>query len=721
MCGGKHAEACAADCVEQLTRHEHLYPAESNQIRQPSPTRPLSGGWHFIFSGDREAPAPDDLDSDDGFWPIRGECLEHDFVEVAFLQERAASRAQEIPTEPFEFEEEDLEGGALPAETVAGLPGYFFDLQYLQALACVSKSCYDAVRCKEHWRGRCLILQGLGFEKRSMVNSDKLAGILAVAHTVSLEIRHVPLFNRIPQNACLAWSLLPPSLLPLRNNVTTSCLSKGPLLGFAMFDLQLPVTAVGLYIGVRQWQGGDRRIYCRVDNLFRPDLTWSFSVNTEPWRPHPGRERCRIQRDNRFVVSWTEQSFAVRLNGEEVSSLRITDPSLRGPSPLAQAHITVVERFHEAVDQPTVVPLRSGIQQNTHIRCPLCLNSRTLCSARWAICRCCCTWVCRTHIRDEPRRGCPRCGQALGDFVGGSSIGVKKLPVTLRFAAGCCEIQTRLRRSDKELNDVTGGSAELIPDVMGLIPGYLDRYDEIHVLATCCSALLRSVLDRTYWRGRHIRLDVDCLANNATAISCAAVLFEEAASVTMHVAQLACVRRRFPRALVNWLPRELQLPGDNVRGWVSSHSLMGGARFLLSLPRATQSLYIGSKGEGGERRSYCVITNPHCSQCKLFLGLSGTQRVEWSSSQLRRAFAPAGSCNEFLFGWTSRSLLLRVNGHDIALAELRPEAPDAPPAFSSLFIWVISRPLTTEQISFSPLASPVVWNSHIRPGQPRVL
>ncbi|CAE7311176.1 unnamed protein product, partial [Symbiodinium necroappetens] len=261
--------------------------------------------------------------------------------------------------------------------------------------------------------------------------------------------------------------------------------------------------------------------------------------------------------------------------------------------------------------------------------------------------------------------------------------------------------------SDEALVQTHPSAKELSSDILRIIPGFFDEYDEIHNLA-CCSRELRSVvLDKSYWRGTHIDLVGSPLANAPQAVSNAAKLFQQAASLTMEIGQLACVQDLPRQAIVHWYPQELDIPGNNVRGWASTHSLFGAVRFSLTVPRTVTAIYIGAKATANKRRSYMKIAAPYHTSCQLSVGYSGSPPHEFPSNMVNRLLAPPGAANEFMFLWSNSRLQLYLNRQKIGTAHLVEGFPEMPGAFSSVFVWVISNSVAAEQPTFSALLSPI--------------
>ena len=261
--------------------------------------------------------------------------------------------------------------------------------------------------------------------------------------------------------------------------------------------------------------------------------------------------------------------------------------------------------------------------------------------------------------------------------------------------------------SDEALTQTYLAARELALDVMRTIPSFFNDYEEIHTLACCCRDLQSIVLNKKYWEGKHINLVGSSLANAPQAVSNAATFFQQAATLTMEIGQLACVEDIPRQAIVHWYPEELDIPGNNIRGWASTHPLFGVARFSLTMPRTVTAIYIGAKATANKQRSYMKIAAPYQTSCQLSVGYSGSPPQEFPSNMVNRLLAPPGAANEFMFLWSNRRLQLYLNRQKIGTAHLEEGFAEMPGAFSSVFVWVISNSYATEPPTFSTLLSPI--------------
>ncbi|CAE7360691.1 unnamed protein product [Symbiodinium natans] len=262
--------------------------------------------------------------------------------------------------------------------------------------------------------------------------------------------------------------------------------------------------------------------------------------------------------------------------------------------------------------------------------------------------------------------------------------------------------------SAREFDEDVLGGGEITNDILRAIPSFFDDYDDIYCLACCCCELRDIVLDRNYWRGKHINLVVPPLTNAPEAVRSAAKFFDQAASLTMEIPQLVHLDRVPRRGIIHWYSERLEnFLGNEFTGWESKHPLFGAVRFSLTMPLTVASVYIGAKALASAQRSFIRITNPYTSSCELSAGLSGTPVQPFPSNVVNSTLNPPGFANEFYFVWSTHRTTLYINQQKVGTARLEPGFADMPGAFSSTFVWVISRRSAPEKPTLTPLLSPI--------------
>ncbi|CAE7650574.1 unnamed protein product [Symbiodinium sp. CCMP2592] len=205
------------------------------------------------------------------------------------------------------------------------MPGYFFDYRYLHAWAMASRAMLLAARNKAHWNGLQVNADQPNLEVARRLRS--VVDLLTKARTICVNLRQLSmLLSPIPGTVRLHWDTVPLQPHPPLRNLLFGCRSRRPLMGCADFDVFLPATVRGMYIGVREWNG-QRRSYCRVDNVFQEGIAWSIGINDFPARPHMSASiRSPVPNaTNRLHLKWDQRVFSIALNGVGVARARLQE------------------------------------------------------------------------------------------------------------------------------------------------------------------------------------------------------------------------------------------------------------------------------------------------------------------------------------------------------------------------------------------------------------
>ena len=492
--------------------------------------------------------------------------------------------------------------------------------------------------------------------------------------------------DTLPEQAMLTWTADKVAPVARHGGFMLGAWSSHPLLGCASLHLTVSANISGLYIGVKDPRLSGRT-FVRITNLHRADLTWAMGTHGLPSMPYFDAGCHRLQAGTRHKVDlrWSQSFFRLHLDGRCV--LADSVESLTAAPIFSSLYVWAFGQKEISEHDLVVAACPSAINADARIRCSQCNRRDSLAAGDWAICPRCFTWACRRHLEEVPFRMCNGpCDAELDDYLGGADADTV----------------------DQENQEHVSLSApDWAHDILRTIPSLFDDYDDIHNLASCSRELQSIVLKKEYWQGRHINLVVPALAESPRAIRNAARFFREAASLTMEIPQLVCVENIPRQAIVHWYPEELDIPGNNVSGWASTHPLFGAARFSLTLPRSVMAIYIGAKAITSNRSSYMKIAAPYTRFCQLSVGYSGAPLQRFPSNMVNSRLNPPGAANEFLLNWSTHRLQLYLNRQKIGTARLEEGYADMPGAFSSLFIWVISKPSATETATMNPLLSPV--------------
>ena len=309
---------------------------------------------------------------------------------------------------------------AIPLEVLTSLPLYFCDYRYLHILAATSTSMLASTRRKRNWDNRDVDLDN----QQDLLVTQRLrsmAALVATARSISVNLHQLSMFLNIPQNVRLCWNVeaLPPQIA--FNSFKFGCISTAPLMGCADFHVFLPDDVRGLYVGVKEFRG-ERKSYCRIDNVFQDTITWSMGVNQHPVMPHrsASRHAPRPNAINTFQIRWNDRNFAIALNGEGVSHCRLRQEHVNGAAPPLSDVVFMAFGRGRYIPAPLFLPLSSPIQLNSQIQCGICNRYYPLDRPRWSVCPLCNTWICSTHCERSPSRRCPHCVMQLSDYLGGS-------------------------------------------------------------------------------------------------------------------------------------------------------------------------------------------------------------------------------------------------------------------------------------------------------------
>lgn len=402
--GGKTLLTSAQDVVHFM----RTVAWETESLHQPQPTRALLLAGQPLTNFSQPAEQEElalESDSDDGFWDIRPDWYDR-------WQRMRRQRTEEYT------------GGALPVEVLGSLPSYFFSYRYLQALATTSRTMHAAVQNRDQWKDRVISLNSAEFRDASTLRA--MSDMYSAARAVTVDGRQLAMFITVPGNAYLEWNAIGvrphPGSGPGR--LTGGFHSSQPLMGGAAFDLSLPSKALGVYIGVHEHHG-NRRSYCRIDNLFKESCTFSFGLTGSPPQPHFKRNRPEILPNVpvRYHLRWNERVFSLSMNGVGVSTARLRDHVPDTAPCLSKVFIWIFTRPGPEDETAWLRELPSLIQLNARLECPVCFHSGTLMQPRWSVCPQCCTWICSRHVGTTPWRRCLHCDSHFSDYVGGSSSG----------------------------------------------------------------------------------------------------------------------------------------------------------------------------------------------------------------------------------------------------------------------------------------------------------
>ena len=312
---------------------------------------------------------------------------------------------------------------SMPEEILKALPGNFFSYEYLGTLAAVSRTLLAGVRDRSLWRNKNIFLDNAEFHDAALLRS--MADLWDGSRSINVNLVQLSsMLLWFPDNLRLMWGAeaTPPMLMGTQSFY--GIVSRQPLVGRARFELVVPSTVTGLYIGVKDWSS-TKTSYVRVDNLFGADMIWSISLGGSAPVPHQlSNPRVLLaEQPNRVLLSWQQDRFELVMNGHRLTA-RSSGPGPAAAPPLSRLFIWSFTRGRQAGEMQqelmSITPQPSPVMLNAQIRCAVCHGEKSLLFPQWCICPRCSTWSCARHVGETPWRQCPRCPALLADYVGGS-------------------------------------------------------------------------------------------------------------------------------------------------------------------------------------------------------------------------------------------------------------------------------------------------------------
>ena len=150
----------------------------------------------------------------------------------------------------------------------------------------------------------------------------------------------------------------------------------------------------------------------------------SVGLNDEAPQQHAGSRRVRLHPDtsHRLSVRWDTGMFELFVDGVGITRARLGAGALASPSPLAKLFVWVFARPTRSMfNQFEFRPLVSPVQMTARLTCRICNREHPISLPRWSVCSFCDTWVCTTHVGQQPTGLCPCCPNQLLDYIGGSA------------------------------------------------------------------------------------------------------------------------------------------------------------------------------------------------------------------------------------------------------------------------------------------------------------
>ena len=267
------------------------------------------------------------------------------------------------------------------------------------------------------------------------------------------------------------------------------------------------------------------------------------------------------------------------------------------------------------------------------------------------------------------------------------------------------------------LMDIVGGSsneatAPLLPaDILAHLPPFFFCQEYLSSLAVCSRYCLERVLDRLHWSKSHLDLETPEFQRNRNALRSMSRWWKAARSITISQHQLTLLDDIPQNCLLRWTAFDYPSRDDQSSGYRSVHSLLGCARFNITLPSHVRKLQVGVENPRG----------PEAVCMNIYELFTERMSVSFRVIPLARAYTPRksplpdgilipDSTNQVMIMWDRRYFTAYINNYILGPVSLDTETAPGPPSQACPFVWTESarRALRHPQVFMQPTLSPVM-------------
>ena len=253
-------------------------------------------------------------------------------------------------------------------------------------------------------------------------------------------------------------------------------------------------------------------------------------------------------------------------------------------------------------------------------------------------------------------------------------------------------------------------TSNLMPqDVLLILPQTYFSFEFLSTWAACSRSFRDHVRQQLNWKGLDIPIDVPEFTNDEARLRRMRRLWKLARSVIMTQAQLAFLNLPLQKVLIRWEVERIPFSGERSRGYMSSQTLLGAARFLAEIPEEIRTVMIGVKSPFGTRKIFLHIREAYTERMCFCFSMSGrmdnlpTEKFPDNVlfSELR---------NEVTLIWNSRMFAVQINQHMFGPVQVREDLPSGPSSQAIPFIWASNpkRSPNSPRIQMLPLLTPVL-------------
>ena len=270
------------------------------------------------------------------------------------------------------------------------------------------------------------------------------------------------------------------------------------------------------------------------------------------------------------------------------------------------------------------------------------------------------------------------------------------------------------------VRDIAGGSSShnnamnnimLSTDLLASLPIYFFCDEYLATLATCSTYCRQQVLNRHHWSNYHLDLDTPRFSRNSSALRSMSRWWKAARSITLSQHQLTVLDAIPENCLLRWSVFDDPSQDEHSSGYRSTQSLLGCARFNITLPSHVRKLQVGVENPRGPE-AFCV---------NIFELFTDRMSVSFRVIPVARAYAPrraslphgilrSDTDNQIMIMWDRRYFTAYVNNYILGPVSFDVETARGPPSQACPFVWVESarRARRRPEVIMRPMLSPVM-------------
>ncbi|CAE7836607.1 unnamed protein product [Symbiodinium sp. CCMP2592] len=260
--------------------------------------------------------------------------------------------------------------------------------------------------------------------------------------------------------------------------------------------------------------------------------------------------------------------------------------------------------------------------------------------------------------------------------------------------------------------DFAGGTTDnhrvpmLFPELLRLLPAYYFCPNYLSTLAACSRDVKTEVMNRNHWIGCHLDLETPEFLRDQETLMAMSKWWRNARTVNLSQHQLAWLDEIPQNCMLRWKVFDLPVHDECFSGYRATHSLLGCARFRISVPDNVRALRFGIENPRGPEAVYMSIHELFTERMCFSLGLVPLQRARGSRRvPLAREVLRCRAPNDVMLMWDRRYFAVNLNGFNFGPVRLELDALHGPPSQAVPVVWA-RRAQRNRDVT--PLLSPVM-------------